>query len=362
MGVLQILTLIFSLIPIAATAASILKRDEWWVRVFDFPRVQIVFFNVLTLAGAAFVLSHDSIWPYILLATLIFSLIYQLMMIYPYTPLAEKQVVRYQGKSEKDIISIMVSNVLMTNDESDKLLALIKENNPDILLTLESNQWWEDQLSSVEKDYPYTVKVPLENLYGMHLYSKLELDNAEVNYLVQDEIPSIQSNVTMRSGKKIRIYCLHPMPPSPTESDTSTNRDAELLLVGKKISNNNKAVLVFGDLNDVAWSRTTQLFQKLSGLLDPRVGRGFFSTFHAKYSLLRWPLDHVFHSSDFTLVEIKRLSEVGSDHFPIYAELNYGPIAEVVQEEPDAETEEKVWAEEKIDKANPVAIQVARKY
>lgn len=108
------------------------------------------------------------------------------------------------------------------------------------------------------------------------------------------------------------------MPPTPTESATSTQRDAKLLLVGQEISNHNQSVLVFGDLNDVAWSTTSRLFQKTSGLLDPRVGRGLYSTFHAKYPFLRWPLDHIYHSNDFMMRDIRVLSEIGSDHFPVY--------------------------------------------
>ncbi|HKJ48803.1 MAG TPA: endonuclease/exonuclease/phosphatase family protein, partial [Christiangramia sp.] len=139
------------------------------------------------------------------------------------------------------------------------------------------------------------------------------------------------------------------------ESDTSTNRDAELLMLGRDIDPESESILVIGDLNDVAWSRTTRLFQKLSGLMDPRKGRGFFNTFHAGYFLLRWPLDHVFHTKDFTLVEIARERNIGSDHFPMYINLNYEPTAEVINEDTDEPAEEeKDWAEEKIKNADPL--------
>ena len=97
---------------------------------------------------------------------------------------------------------------------------------------------------------------------------------------------------------------------------------------------------------DVAWSHTSELFRRISGLLDPRVGRGLLPTFHANYAFLRWPLDHVFVSADFKVVDMKRLGDVGSDHFPIYIKLSYEPQDRAMQaaraEEADAEDHAEV--------------------
>ncbi|MFP4092078.1 MAG: endonuclease/exonuclease/phosphatase family protein [Cyclobacteriaceae bacterium] len=136
---------------------------------------------------------------------------------------------------------------------------------------------------------------------------------------------------------------LHPKPPVPGETSDSRQRDAEILIIGNRISKSANPVLVAGDFNDVAWSHTTLLFQKVSGLLDPRTGRGFYNTFHADYFPFRWPLDHVFLSAHFKLLEMKRLPDIDSDHFPIYLKLSYEPSEKQEQQAPaqDEDTAEE---------------------
>lgn len=344
----EITLLILSCLSIVPTLASLNKLDYWWIRGFDFPRLQISFLQLTLLALSILTLSFNETWHYFLPIFITGNFLYQAYKIYPYTFFAKKQVYRSKIKHGEDVIAILVSNVLMDNDKYNRLKELVLQEKPNILLTLETDSKWEKALEAIESSYPYTVKVPQDNRYGMHLYSNLKLKAIEVKRIIKKEIPSIHGYVQLESGKWIRFHCLHPEPPSPTEDDTSTARDAELLLVGKDIKKSQESIMVFGDLNDVAWSRTTRLFQAISGLLDPRIGRGFFNTFHTKYPLFRWPLDHLFHTDDFTLIELKRLKNMGSDHFPIFIKLCHQPSAEKIQETPSAEPEEKEWADEKI--------------
>lgn len=348
---------LISVFVIWLTFWSLIPRDEWWIRGADFPRLQIL---VLGLIAFVLLLVWDQpwdLWRQIILITLIAALAYQLKMVLPYTFIWKKQVkkVRKNQLNPDKQISLIVCNVLTTNDKYHLLIKQIQKHQPDLILTLESDQTWQNALAVIEKDYPYRVPVPLDNLYGMHLYSRLELKDTEVKFILSDEIPSIHTTVILPSGQPVQLYCLHPKPPSPTEAKDSTLRDAELLIVGDQIKDLDESCIVMGDLNDVAWSRTTRLFQRISGLLDPRVGRHYINTFHADYPLLRWSLDHIFHSTDFALVHMKRLPHIGSDHFPVYVVLQTGRVFEQVQDEleqTDADEQEAQEAiQEGIEKA-----------
>lgn len=340
-GVLALLTLL----PLS-------RQASWWVRVWDFPRLQLAALLTLQLGACLALLDLTQLrswWP-ILICSL--CLAYQAWWILPYTRLWKREV-QQAADQEGATLRILVSNVLTSNRRAELLLAQIRKHQPDIFVTLESNAWWQEQLDLLQADYPHTVKCPLENLYGMHVYSRLPLQDAEVAWLVEDDVPSIHTGVMLPSGDCIRVHFLHPAPPSPTENDESTERDVELLVIAKRIEESDCPVIVTGDLNDVAWSTTTRLFRKISGLLDPRVGRGMFNTFHAGHWYLRWPLDHIFHSSHFTLRTIMRLPNIGSDHFPVLVELHYHRT-EQAQEGLDADSDDRELTEEKLD-AEPVA-------
>lgn len=342
---------VIGVLMILATALPLLREDAWWVRIFDFPRLQIAI--VIAAITAAYVgyFGVRGVPDYLFLAALLACLAYQVLMIHPYTPLSSKQVQAARKRDRSSSCRLLFANVLMDNRNAARLKQIIGEFDPDIVVTAETNVWWQEQLRELEAAYPRTVQQPQDNCYGMLLHSRLELINPQIKFLVQDDIPSIHTRVRLPGGIEVELRCLHPRPPVPQEHPRSTERDAELLIVGKEVKTIKDPVVVMGDLNDVAWSRTTHLFQNISGLLDPRVGRGFYPTFHARWPIIRFPLDHFFHSNHFRLVTLRRLPYFGSDHFPVFMEISYEPDAERQQEEPQADHTEKAEAEEKIDKA-----------
>jgi endonuclease/exonuclease/phosphatase (EEP) superfamily protein YafD len=321
--------------------------------VFDFPRLQIVAVTLVTMAGALLLSWHTLPgWGGVAaLALLAVAVVYQFFRILPYTRLVKKQVGDSTLKDGKRHLSLVMMNVLQFNKQSEKALQVIQEADPDIIMAVETDRWWYEQLKPLEKTHPYTCHEPLDNTYGLLFFSRLKLENCEIKYLLDDDVPSLHTRAQLADDHTwVRIYGLHPKPPAPAESKTSTKRDAELLLVGKAIDNKDEPTIVFGDMNDVAWSHTSELFRRISGLMDPRVGRGLLPTFHADYSLLRWPLDHVFVSADFKVDDMERLPYVGSDHFPIYIKLSYEPHDKEEQEEncEQADADDHEEATEKI--------------
>lgn len=336
-----------------ATFITLWRYEVWWVRGWDFPRLQIAIFALLLLGGEMMGLNFSHWADYLIVALTTLCVFYQGWWILPYTRIFPNEVKSIPHGTKENTVSIMASNVLTTNKNAAALLREVRQHNPDILVTLETNRWWQEQLSELEADYPYTLKCPLENLYGMHVYSRFPLEEAETEFLIQEDVPSMHALVVLADGIKVRVHFLHPAPPSPTENDESSERDAELLLIAKKVAKSNLPVIVAGDLNDVAWSATTRLFRKISGLLDPRVGRGMFNSFHAGHRFIRWPLDHLFHSDHFVLVDIKRLANIGSDHFPMFIKLAYFPEKGKAQEGIKPNAEEEHWADKKIQNKKP---------
>ncbi|MGI8904954.1 MAG: endonuclease/exonuclease/phosphatase family protein [Candidatus Sumerlaeaceae bacterium] len=351
MFIVEIILAVAAVWLISGTLLNFSKHPHWYIRAWDFPRTLTAIVAACVAILYAGISTQDSL-KWLLLSGLAFVITRQLYMIYPYTPAATKTVQQSTKADDGQRLRILISNVLQNNREYDKWLAIARTSDPDIIVALETDQCWTDALQSLDQHYPHKELVPLDNTYGMIFYSRLEfITQPEVCYVVQQDVPSIHATLRLRDNHAVDIHALHPRPPEPVNAQDSAPRDAELVILGRQIGEREREqpTIVCGDLNDVAWSYTTQLFLRLSKLLDPRMGRGLFSSFNANSRIFRWPLDHVFHSNEFKLVELRILGHVGSDHFPVLIELSCEPEARMEQQEPDTHPEDHLNAQEMVE-------------
>ena len=350
---------------VVTTLMPLVRANDWWVRGFDFPRVQACVFIVIVLLAYGVVVVVDIrrgdfppgpaglrfAWLVVPVALLL-ALAWQAYRILPYTPLAAHQMEDADEIEPGRSLRLLTYNVRYDNRDAESLLRLIDELEPDAVLLAEPTQWWADALEPLHADFAHSLIQPQENHYGMLFFSKLELVEPEIRFLVEDAVPSVHTGLKLRSGDVVSLYGVHPKPPGlkrprDEERADSDQRDAELLTVAKEIHEGRHArgqdvspdqpVIVAGDFNDVAWSHTTRLFQRVSGLLDPRIGRGMYNSYSADSRIYRFPIDHVFASEHFRLVEMRVLGPIGSDHHPVLVTLALRPTAPATQDKPEPE-------------------------
>ncbi|WP_299759508.1 endonuclease/exonuclease/phosphatase family protein [uncultured Pontibacter sp.] len=323
--VIYYVTLVVGTLLILATMLSLLyDLPYWYIKALDFPRVQVLVGLIICLI---LFIPFNKKWQFPSIAFvvgIVSAIVVQSTYILPYTVLVDKEVktAELSAEQKNHTFSLMVANVWMKNRQAKQFLQLVQQADPDLVLAMETDQWWVNQLSPLRKKYANVVSYPLDNTYGMVLYSKLPLKETEIMFLKHQTVPSIHTNVVLPNGKEFILHAMHPVPPKPSKyPDNVGGKEVALLKVSKMVSQTGKPTVVAGDFNDVAWSRTSRMFNSQSRLRDVRVGRGLYNSFGAKNIMFRYPLDHVYVSEEFQVLEMERLPKFGSDHFPILVQL-----------------------------------------
>lgn len=74
---------------ILTTAATLLKKEAWWIRIFDFPRTQITIIALIILGLFFFWCDSGNLSHHVVFIILALSILYQLRQILRYTPYSD---------------------------------------------------------------------------------------------------------------------------------------------------------------------------------------------------------------------------------------------------------------------------------
>lgn len=335
------------------TAAPLVRSGKWFIRAWDFPRLQLAGLAVVPVFPLLLLLARGShqTEAIVTLCVLAVLALWGLAQLMPFTRLWHKEVGELEAPTGNpspngSAFTIFVANIRYESTEYESVAHVLMETDADLLLLIEVNQPWFDALAAVRDRYPHRIESIAGEGLGLALWSKRPFHDGHIEHIISKRRPSIFADFDLDDGRRIRFVGLHPTPPGLRDSTgedrrDSRVRDGELVLLARHIAEDPRQNwVVAGDFNDVAWSHTTRLFKRLSGLLDPRVGRAMLNTYHAQYPLLRYPVDHLFVAPGFRLGGLERVRLPGSDHFGVLGCLQLQPTPEAKPAEPEADTQD----------------------
>lgn len=354
-------TRLLTLLLVVVSVLPLIPSGEWWIRLWDFPRLQLAWALLLPLGLLALhawryrLRTEHAVWLVALLGTGA----WQLSHILPFTSIWPAEVPTAENEPENgwSTFKMLTANIAYNNDRYAELLDWVRRDEPDILLLIEVDRDWAEALRPLDEHYPHRVGEVRGEGLGIVLWSRFPLLEQEVKHLVSDRRPSVFATLELPEVGPVRYVGIHPVPPGlrdritrkdkTSERRDSRVRDAELMLVARHVEEDPESHwIVTGDFNDVGWSGTTRLFTSLSGLKDPRRGRELLNTYPVGNPLLRYPIDHLFVSDGFQLVDLDRVKVSGSDHFGISATFS---VSHKSREKPDASAEDQQEASEMIE-------------
>ena len=101
-------------VVVLATALPFIRTGRWWVRVCDFPRLQLAAVGLATLAPLL-ARGPETAAGWLLAAALAAAVAYQSYRILPYTPLYPTTVLESRNPAPERRLRLLIANVLMGN-------------------------------------------------------------------------------------------------------------------------------------------------------------------------------------------------------------------------------------------------------
>ncbi len=224
-------------------------------------------------------------------------------------------------------LKIFIANLNTNNKSYDKVLSLVKKQNPDLAIFIEVDEKWINQLDSLQDILPYSFGKPHRFHRGIYIYSRYKIENPQINFF-STENPVIIANLTI-NNQKLSLIAAHPS--APIRESLFNQRNKQLEEIGKYINTLENPVIMAGDFNITMWSPYYKKFIEETGLKDTRRGFGVLPTWpasggYAKINLLvslvlSIPIDGCLVSDEIKVASIKTGEKTDSDHLPLITKL-----------------------------------------
>jgi endonuclease/exonuclease/phosphatase (EEP) superfamily protein YafD len=295
------LAVVMNLVPLGA-------RLYWRLELTTHFRVQYVVLTALVLVVAAFRRRWGAV------AVLAAAGAVSALPVVPYLPRAPgPEAASVSGAGSLKVLTV---NVSYSQFLVRRLLELVREADPDVVVVQELTPHAERVLAEFDTTFPYNRKFPADGAYGIGLWSKHEIESGET--IALGRLPAIQARVRGPSGS-FTVIGVHLSAPVTRRRAAARNQQLDELAARSTAVDG--PLIVAGDFNSTPYSPYFAEWLEAARLTDSRRGRTLSPSWP---TMLRWlgiPIDHVAVNDGFTILSHRQLPNFESDHYGALVEI-----------------------------------------
>lgn len=209
-----------------------------------------------------------------------------------------------------DTLTVYCHNVHGESRRASAILDEVRALAPEIVVLIEIDSWWAEQLEALEQIYPYHQVEARDGYFGMALFSRRPLEESKVRDYNGYELPSLLVRCQV-GGRTVTLIGTHPPPPvSPLSYRI---RGWHLRELAREARLREEPLIVVGDFNATPWSAAFRRFLRESGLRKSGVSREITWS-PVSRSWLGFPIDYQLASEEWVVKRWKTGKFLGSDH------------------------------------------------
>lgn len=238
-------------------------------------------------------------------------------------PLALRYLPVAQPDSQGATVRICAVNTFIDNTDTDRILKVLREENPDVVYVSELSVIVDTALRESGL-YPHRHSfASAESPWGAGVFSRLPIQRVDT-IPTKFGCPTLVCEIDV-NGSTLHLVGAHP--PPPANGRLTRFRNGMLAEMAERVASLPGPVVLCGDLNTTPWSHSFRDLVRVSGLREAEQGYGLQPTWPTHAILFRIPIDHILVSDGIAVRSHRIGGKTGSDHFPVVADLQL-PAAE----------------------------------
>ncbi|MBL7648546.1 MAG: endonuclease/exonuclease/phosphatase family protein [Candidatus Hydrogenedentes bacterium] len=224
--------------------------------------------------------------------------------------------------SQQPNLRLLLANVLTSNMDKDRFLALVDAVDPDVICVQEADDAWAEALEALHVRFPVNSIVPRADNFGIAFYSRLPGGMSGVLFQREHDVPALAATVEV-AGRTLSILDVHALP--PIGKLMADHRNRHLKSIRNWFEEQSGPAVLLGDLNLTMFSPEYRRFVQGMDLRNARQGFGPRGTWPTWVPFARLPLDQCLIRGDIDVTSFATGPDIGSDHLPIIVDLFVPP-------------------------------------